>query len=971
MTLIHGFELLREQTIPELNSLARLYRHGRTGAELLSLENDDENKCFGIAFRTPPSDSTGIAHILEHTVLGGSRSFRLKDPFVLLLQGSLATFLNAFTFPDRTVYPLASQNLQDFYNLITVYLDAVCYPLLERPKFAQEGWHYEVAEGGDELIYSGVVFNEMKGAFANPDDVLDQMVLKSLFPDTVYGLNSGGDPKHIPDLTYEQFTAFHRTYYHPSNARIFFYGDDPGTERLRYMDKWLQDFDRLEVDSAIALQVPFDQPRQAAFPYNAGEDGKSYLTVNWVLKETTDPETVLGLDILAHILIGTPAAPLRKALIDSGLGEDLAGPGLISELRQIGFSTGLKGIDRAHAGAVEALILDTLHRLAGEGGEYSGIEPRQIEASLNTTEFDLRERNTGGFPRGLALYLAALTTWTYDADPLLALAFEQPLQALKTRLARGERYFETLIRRYFLDNPHRTTVLLEPDTGLQERQDADEAERLAVLAASMTAADLAALQAANEEMRVLQETPDSPEAMATLPRLALADLDRQSRTIPLAELAHDGARILYHDIFTNGITYLDLGFDLHGLDAADLPYAHLLGRALLEMGTGQEDFVSLSQRIGSKTGGIIHQVLSATPRQQRQAAAWLFLRGKAMVGQTSDLLAILKDVLLTARLDNQERFRQIVLEQKATVEAQLLPTGHAVVSSRLDAHFTEAGWAAEQIGGINYLFFLRRLAAEIDQDWPAVLARLQSIRSQLVNRNSLLANVTLDETNWRTVQPQLAGLLDALPAAAPVSTPWTPESLPRHEGMTLPAQVNYVGKGANLFDLGYTPNGSVHVVTRYHNTAYLWERVRLQGGAYAVVCRLDQRSGVLNFASYRDPNFLPTLEAYNQTASFLSGLTLADDEVTRAIVGVIGALDSYMLPDTKGFVSLQRYLLGETDAYRQQVREEVLGTTAADFRAFGQALESFANAGHIVVLGSKTAIEQANDGSWMQVFDVM
>ncbi len=966
MTLSHGFELIREQAIPELNSLARLYRHARTGAELLSLENEDENKCFGIAFRTPPADSTGIAHILEHTVLGGSRKYRVKDPFVSLLQGSLATFLNAFTFPDRTVYPLASQNLQDFYNLIEVYLDAVGYPLLERSKFGQEGWHYEFDEENDQLIYSGVVFNEMKGALANPDDVLDQAVVTALFPESIYGLNSGGDPRCIPDLTYEQFVAFHRSYYHPSNARIFFYGDDPAGERLRRMDAWLQAFDRLEVDSSIALQAPFDQPRQTVQPYNAGADGKSYVTVNWVLEESTDPETVLGLDILTHILIGTPAAPLRKALIDSGLGEDLAGQGLLADFRQIGFSTGLRGVDRARTADVEALILDTLKRLASEG-----IEPRQIEASLNTAEFQLRERNTGGFPRGLALFLAALTTWTYDADPLLSLAFEQPLNMLKARLERGEHYFEDLIQRYFVANPHRATVVLEPDMQFQERQDEEEAQRLAAVRATMAAEDLAALQAANEEMRRQQEAPDSPEALATLPRLALADLDRQSRKIPLVEMEHLGAPIFYHDLFTNGILYLDLAFDLHSLDAADLPYAHLFGRALLEMGTDEEDFVSLSQRIGSKTGGIIHQVLSSTPRQQARSQAWLFLRGKAMAGQAGDLLSILADVLRTAHFDNRERFRQIVLEQKATVEAGLVPGGHTVVISRLDAHFTEAGWAGEQIGGVSFLQFLRRLATEIDQDWPAVLARLESIRTRLLNRNGMLVNVTLDEANWKAVQPQLTALLDVLPSAPVVSTSWTPAALPRHEGLTLPAQVNYVGKGANLFDLGYKPNGSILVITRHLSTAYLWERVRLQGGAYGVFCRFDHRSGVLNLASYRDPNLMPTLEVYDQIAAYLANLSLGEEEITRAIIGVIGALDSYLLPDAKGFVSLQRYLLGETDAYRQQVRAEVLGATAADFRAFGQVLAPFASAGQVVILGGKTAVEQANAGSWLEVLDVM
>ncbi|TEU10373.1 MAG: peptidase M16, partial [Anaerolineales bacterium] len=664
MTNFHSLELLREQNIAELNTKAQLFRHVTTGAELLSLENDDENKVFGITFRTPPPDSTGVAHILEHSVLCGSRKYPVKEPYVELLKGSLKTFLNAFTYPDKTCYPIASQNLQDFYNLINVYLDAVFYPRITPHIFQQEGWHYELENPDDPIIFKGVVFNEMKGAYSSPDRVLAEYSQYSLFPDTTYGLESGGHPRHIPDLTYEQFKAFHQTYYHPSNARIFFYGDDHSDERLRSVNDYLKNFEPLAVDSAVHLQPRFDQPKRLTRSYAVSQDAdihkKGMVTVNWLLSETTDPETNLALHVLEHILIGTPASPLRKALIDSGLGEDLAGVGLEDELRQMFFSTGLKGIDAKDADRIEALALQTLTTLTQEG-----IDPHTLEAALNTIEFRLRENNTGNFPRGLLLMLRSLTTWLYDGDPLALPAFEAPLAAIKTHLATDETYFEDMVCQYLLQNPHRTTLILQPDPDLSGREEAAEKERLAQARAIMSRADLRAVIANTRQLKKMQETPDPPEALATIPRLRLSDLDKKNKIIPLELLERNGTQILYHDLFSNGIAYLDVGFNLHTLPQEYLPYVPLFGRALLEIGTEQEDFVTLSQRIGRKTGGIRPESFTSVIRETKEGVVWLFLRSKAIPAQADDLLAILRDVLLTVRLDNQERFRQMVLEEKA------------------------------------------------------------------------------------------------------------------------------------------------------------------------------------------------------------------------------------------------------------------------------------------------------------------
>jgi Zn-dependent M16 (insulinase) family peptidase len=971
MAVIHGFELLKEQEVPELNTRARYFRHVKTGAELLSLENDDENKVFGITFRTPPVDSTGIPHIMEHSVLCGSRKYPLKEPFVELVKGSLNTFLNAFTFPDKTCYPIASQNLQDFYNLIDVYVDAVFYPLLAPQTLQQEGWHYELDSLDAEMAYKGVVFNEMKGAYSSPENILGRYTQQSLFPGNAYGVDSGGDPRVIPQLTYHQFQEFHDTYYHPSNARIFFYGDDDPQERLRLMDSYLQDFDPLKVNSTITLQPAFEQPQQVTISYDPGEeagDKKAMLTVNWLFPEIADAQTRLAMDILSYILVGTPASPLRKALIDSGLGEDLTGGGLEGDLRQMYFSTGLKGARMGDEGKVQALILDTLEKLVQEG-----IDPQMVAAAVNTTEFSLRENNTGSFPRGLALMLRSLTTWLYDDDPVAPLAFEAPLLAIKQRLEADEPYFENLIRSYFLENRHRTTVILEPESGLNQREEALENERLAKIKASMNAGELQSVVEDTRQLKLRQETPDPPEALATIPSLTLDDLDKENKLIPLVVTDLRGSQLLYHDLFTNGILYLDVGFDLHTLPQEYLPYVTLFGRSLVGLGTQSEDFVRLSQRIGSHTGGIHPTHLTSAVHDSSQGAAWLFLRGKATMQQSADLLEILRDVLLTVKLDNRERFRQMVLEAKASKEAGLVPGGHAIVNTRLRALFDEAGWIGEQIAGIDYLFFLRQLSEELEKDWPAVLEKLETMRSILVNRSSMLLNVTLDQKNWSGFQPRLLEFMDSLPAAPASPQQWRRDHGASFEGLTIPAQVNYVGKGANLYRLGYQLDGSIQVINNYLRTTWLWERVRVQGGAYGGFALFDHRSGVYTYISYRDPNLLTTLDNYDGTGQFLRQVQLSQEELTKSIIGTIGDMDAYQLPDAKGYTSMIRFLCGDNDEMRQRMREQVLSTTQADFQAFGEVLDRLKEDGRVVVLGSKEDIEAANAqrGDWLQVKKVL
>jgi len=958
------FNLIQELEIPELNSTVRYYIHKKTGARLLSVINDDENKVFSINFRTPPKDSTGVAHILEHSVLAGSEKYPVKEPFMELRKSSLATFTNAFTFPDKTCYPVASQNLQDFYNLIDVYMDAVFHPLIEEQTFMQEGWHYELNDLSEPLTFKGVVFNEMKGVYSSPDEVLETVTLNSLFPKHAYGVDYGGYPTHIPDLTYENFKAFHASYYHPSNSFIFFYGNDDPDKRLKLMEEYLKSYKKIKVRSQIALKKPFKRAKKVQHTYDAGQESdikkKHYLTVNWVLPDTSDPVMNYSLRILSYILIGTPASPLKKALLDSGLGEDLAGIGLESNIRQLIFSTGLKGTRARAAKKIEALIFETLESLVRDG-----IDPEMIAAALNTVEFRLRENNTGSFPRGISLMLRSLTTWLYDDDPFKLITFESSLSAIKAKYTNDHRYFEKLIETYLLENQHRTILRLKPDPEFASRFEEDEKNHLAQFRESLTGDQLKEIFDNTQKLKQRQETPDTPEALATIPVLKLEDLEKQSRNIPIEVKDDQGAKVLYHDLFTNGILYLDLGFDLHALPKDLLPLTDIFARAILEMGTETEDYVKLSQRIGKSTGGIRGSGITSTVIGSRENVAKLMMRGKATVSQTPELLNILKDILLTTKFDNKERLKQIVLEEKSGLESMIVPRGHAFVNHRLRAQLSESGWVQDQMSGIGYLFALRDLEKAIDKKWASVLEKLEKMRDILVDRNAMLVNVTIDAANWNSFKPELDSFLSVLPAMDAKLTPFDMKLSREKEGLTIPAQVNYVGKGANLYDLGYERDGSAYVVSGYLGNAFLHEKIRVQGGAYGAFSSFDDVSGVFTFLSYRDPNVASTIENYDKAGTFLKGLDssrLSDSELTKAIISTIGDLDSYQLPDAKGYTSMMRYLIGRTDEMRQKMREEVLATNGEDFIAFGEILEKVAQSEAVSVIGSQSALEGANIG---------
>ncbi|KAK6946132.1 Peptidase M16C associated [Dillenia turbinata] len=969
----YGFEKLSEEFIEECKSRAVLYKHKKTGAEVMSVSNDDENKVFGIVFRTPPKDSTGIPHILEHSVLCGSRKYPLKEPFVELLKGSLHTFLNAFTYPDRTCYPVASTNTKDFYNLVDVYLDAVFFPkcVEDIQTFQQEGWHYELDDPAEDISYKGVVFNEMKGVYSQPDNLLGRtaqqasFLLLALFPNNTYGVDSGGDPQVIPKLTFKEFKEFHKKYYHPSNARIWFYGDDDPNERLRILSEYLDMFDASQArdESRIETQPLFSKPVRLVEKYPAGEGGdlkkKHMVCLNWLLSDKPlDLETELTLGFLDHLMLGTPASPLRKILLESGLGDAIVGGGTEDELLQPQFSIGLKGVSEDDVQKVEELIMATFKKLAEEG-----FDSDAVEASMNTIEFSLRENNTGSFPRGLSLMLRSIGKWIYDMDPFEPLKYEEPLKALKARIARegSKAVFSPLIEKFILNNPHCVTIEMQPDPEKAARDEAAEKEELEKIKASMTEEDLAELARATQELRLKQETPDPPEALKTVPSLSLGDIPKKPIHVPTEVGDINGVKVLQHDLFTNDVLYTEVVFDMSSLKQELLPLVPLFCQSLLEMGTKDMDFVQLNQLIGRKTGGISVYPFTSSVRGREDPCSHVIVRGKAMAGRAEDLFNLVNTVLQDVQFTDQQRFKQFVSQSRARMENRVRGSGHGIAAARMDAKLNTAGWVGEQMGGISYLEFLRDLEQKVDKDWEGIASSLEEIRKSFVSRKGCLVNMTGDQKMLTNTEKFVSRFLDLLPVTSSgEATKWNACLSSTNEAIVVPTQVNYVGKAANIYETGYELNGSAYVISKYISNTWLWDRVRVSGGAYGGFCDFDSHSGVFSFLSYRDPNLLKTLNVYDGTGDFLRELEMDDDCLTKAIIGTIGDVDAYQLPDAKGYSSLLRYLLGITEAEREKRREEILSTSLKDFKEFADAVDAVKNKGVVVVVASPEDVDAAH-----------
>lgn len=957
------FTLIREEKLSEVGGIAKLWQHNKTKAEIISVINNDENKSFGVAFRTPPKNSTGVAHILEHSVLCGSKKYPVKEPFVELLKSSLQTFLNALTFPDKTCYPVASTNLQDFYNLIDVYLDAVFYPRIDENVLLQEGWHIH-AEDMDtsKWNYKGVVYNEMKGVYSSPDSVLGEQSQHAVFPDTLYSLDSGGNPPEILKLTYKEFKDFHTRYYHPSNARFFFWGDDPEEARLEKIAELLKDFDYLKIDSAVPLQkrLPYERKIETFYASDEDDDNprSAHVTVNWLLCESRDAEEMMVLEMLEHILTALPGSPLRKALMDSGLGEDVAGCGLETELRQAYYSIGLRSVLPKDADRVELLVMDTLAELAEQG-----ISRKVIDSAVSATEFILRENNTGNFPRGLSAMFQSLSTWLYDEDPFLPLAWEKPLASIKSRLAGGEKIFENAIKKWFLDNTHRSLVVLLPNAGLAAERAKEEQATLNKVINALNDKEKQKVIDLSNALTAAQAKADSKEALATIPTLGLKDIPAKGKENPLALAPRKSITILHHEIDTTGILYVRILLPLDHAAKEDLPLLSLYCRALTEMGTKHYDFVDLGLEISAQTGELEAGVAMHSKVDEDKPFMHLKISAKVVEEKIDNLYKLLEEILLYPNFAGKDRFVQMVWEDKARFEQGIIPAGHSLLASYINGMFSKLGWLNEEANGLPYWNFIRQLAGTVQDEYARLEARLNALHASILTKSQAVLSLT-GSAGLIQKGEKLGGLLEGFSekAPAPVNREYVFDKTPK--GLILPAQVNYVGLGTNLKEAGYVFHGSVHVITRFLRMGYLWDRVRVQGGAYGAFVRYARNTGTLAFVSYRDPNVENTLNVYKQTAEYLGNLTLTQEELTKAVVGATGDIDTYLLPSAKGYAALWEYMTGYTREMRQQVRDEVLQTKLSDFHNFAPYLQKAMEKSVDAALGGPQVQEYAAKANW-------
>lgn len=953
----HGFKLIKQEKLKELNSLALQFEHEKTGAELLVLENDDDNKVFSATFRTPPFNDTGVAHILEHSVLCGSKKFPIKEPFVELMKGSLQTFLNAMTFPDKTMYPVASRNRKDFFNLMTVYLDAVFHPNITEDTFKQEGWHYELDAPEGDITYKGVVYNEMKGVFSNPESVLDRHLAHSLFPKTAYGYESGGDPVKIPQLTYDEFKEFHRKYYHPTNSRLFIYGDGDTDAYLKYLnEEYLGHFDRLEVDSHIGLQRRFSKPKWKDVPYaiskNESMEKKTYVVVGMKLGKSSDYEHCLAMEILSHILLGNAAAPLRKALLQSNLGTEVIGGGFDDNRAETLFAVGMKGAEREDAQKILDLTFATLKELA-----ENGIDANQVMASVNTIDFKLREANFGGFPKGIVYNIQALGSWLYDADPMGHLKYEKLMKKIKKKMTEG--YFEDLIRKHLLDNNHRSVLVLYPKPGLGERHEAKLRKELRQLKANLSDKDIENLIQETKALQEMQMAPDSPEALATLPRMHLNDVEKKVPSFPCEVKRKSSPTVLFHDLFTNNIAYTQMCFNTAAVPQKQIQYLSLLGRIILGMGTKKRDYVEMSQQIGIHTGGISSSHYTSVGFQDRtRLMSYMNFSGTVLMEKLDALYDLYAELFTERDFSNTGRLVEIIRSAKANMEASIVPHGNQYVLSRMQAYYSQLGQFDEWTDGITYYRFLEDLNERVQDDAEGVAEEFRQVADMVLTRDNLLVNITSPAKDFSRIDKKTNHLVDLLPNASLPAAHYEFEPPPRNEGFLTSSTVQYVGKGANLYEMGYTYSGTFEVVKALLRTAFLWDRIRVQGGAYGSMINFDLYTGDLGLVSYRDPNLSETLDVYDEIGDFLANLDLPGEELEKIIIGCIGRMDPPLTPDRKGSISRAEYMTGMTQEFKEKRLDELMATTLDDVRGYADLFHEVKEKGAVCVLGNAAHIKK-------------
>ncbi|HIX63828.1 MAG TPA: insulinase family protein [Candidatus Mediterraneibacter colneyensis] len=970
-----AYEVIQKRDLTDLKSRGVLLKHKKSGARVLLMENDDENKVFAIGFRTPPSDSTGVPHIMEHSVLCGSRDFPVKDPFVELVKGSLNTFLNAMTYPDKTVYPVASCNDKDFQNLMHVYMDAVFYPNIYQSDktFRQEGWSYHLDDPDGELTLSGVVYNEMKGAFSSPEGVLDRMILNSLFPDTSYANESGGDPEVIPELTYEQFLDFHRKYYHPSNSYIYLYGDMDMEEKLRWLDEnYLSDFEQIEVDSEIRFQQPFPEMKEIVQKYSIASDeneaDNTYLSYNKVIGTSLDEKLYLAFQILDYALLSAPGAPLKKALLDAGIGKDIMGS-YDNGVYQPIFSVIAKNANMDQKEEFIRVVEDTLKELAGKG-----IDRKSLRAGINYYEFRFREADFGNYPRGLMYGLQLFDSWLYDDEkPFIHMEAIPTFEFLKEQVDTG--YFEDLIRRYLLDNPHGAVVMICPERGRTARMDKELAQKLRAYKDSLSPEEIGKLVRETKELEAYQEEESSPEDLAKIPVLKREDISREIAPVYNEEKDLDGVRMVHHDVETNGIGYVTLMFDLSGIREEKLPYAGLLQSVLGIIDTTNYGYGELFNEINVHTGGIgtsLELYTDVTKVKEKDFRATFEIRGKALYPKMDVLLSMMREILMESRLDDEKRLKEILAMLKSRLQMSFLSSGHTTAALRALSYTSPIARFKDDTDGIGYYEVVKELEEHFEEHKEELISNLKAITAKIFRADNMMVSYTSAQEGLPMLEKAFGAVrnglndstaqdqADAARMESEVEGDCIIHCKKRNEGFKTSSKVQYVARVGNFIDGGAEYTGALQILKVILSYDYLWQNIRVKGGAYGCMSNFN-RIGEGYLISYRDPNLKKTMEVYEGVVDYLKNFDVSDRDMNKFIIGTISNIDRPMNPSAKGSRSMNLYMNRVTEEMIRQERAQILDADQADIRALAKVLEAMLSEHSLCVIGSEEKIEENRD----------
>lgn len=953
------YEILDEHRVEDVQSDGFILRHKKSGARIAILSNNDDNKVFYIGFRTPPEDETGVPHIIEHTTLCGSKKFPVKDPFIELAKGSLNTFLNAMTYPDKTVYPVASCNDQDFKNLMDVYLDAVFNPNITKYEeiFKQEGWHYELTGRDDELKINGVVYNEMKGAYSSPDEVLSSQIYRSLFPDNTYSKDSGGNPEYIPKLTYEAYLDFYHKYYHPSNSYIYLYGDMDVVERLEWLDKeYLSLYDYKKVNSEINKQPAFDEIKNVEAQYSItmddSQENKTYLSYNRVVGDSLDEMLYQAFDVLDYALVSSPGAPVKQALIDAGIGDDVYGSYDAGILQPV-FSFVAKNANASQADEFESIIESTLKEVV-----KTGINKEALLAGINSSEFKFREADFGQFPKGLLFGLNCLDSWLFD-DMKPFIHLECLGTFAKLRKAVDTDYFEKLIQEYLLDNTHGSSVTVKPKRGLGNEREEALAKELSDYKASLSDEEIKKLIEDTEHLKKYQEEPSSDEDLRKLPMLTRADMKKNAMPFSNIEDELLDVKVVRHDIESNGIDYISFLFDAGDFAQSELGYLGFFTNALGLVSTERYSYTDLANATNIYTGGISTGTASHPDIKDRNNFVFKFeVKLKVLEKNLDKALELMEQMLLSSDFTDTKRLGELVAQIKARLQANLSSSGHLVAAMRSMSSFSRYALYQDELKGIAFYRSICRIEKELSESPKSVSDKLAAIAKKLFARNRMLISFTGNNEAYGNAKPSLKKVIAGFNKMSAVGNQAEVHFNTAKEAFIDASQIQYVAKTGDFICEGYEYTGALRLLRIILSYDYLWINVRVKGGAYGCM-NTFLRSGESYFVSYRDPNLSDTLDVYDRIPEYIKSFSPDERDMTKYIIGTFSALDTPMNPEAKGSRSLSAYLEGITYEQIQKERNEILNAQPEDIRRLADLVKAVLKKDSICVIGNENMIKES------------